>query len=103
MQKLPYVIKKLDRRNVGYGQFQYVVEPNVTNRSRKITTFHNWRSWCWSTFGPAIERAYIDLDFVKDEWKWCWHTDEYSAKIYLKSDKEMNWFVLTWSDSGPSS
>lgn len=97
--KLPYTIKKLDKRNVGYGRFQYIVEPTRNGRAQRVNTFHEWRKWCWATFGAGIERAYVDLDYVNEDWKWCWFTDEYSAKIYLKSDKEMNWFVLTWGES----
>ena len=29
--------------------------------------------------------------------KWAWHVDTYSRRLYFASEKELNWFVLTWS------
>ena len=94
-----YKIKKLDRRHKGYGHFTYIVEPPLSgNRTSKVQQFQAWREWCWSTFGPSMERNFIDLNYNNVEYKWTWFTDEYDTRIYLKSDKELNWFVLTWSD-----
>jgi hypothetical protein len=28
--------------------------------------------------------------------KWAWHVDSYSKRLYFASDKELNWFLLTW-------
>jgi hypothetical protein len=29
--------------------------------------------------------------------KWAWHTNDGAKRIYFASEKELNWFVLTWS------
>jgi len=29
--------------------------------------------------------------------RWAWHVDGYSKRIYFASEKELNWFVLTWT------
>lgn len=99
---LPYTLKKLDKRHKGYGSYEYILEPTMSGgtRSARVRRFQNWREWCWATLGPSMERTFIDLDYNDVDYKWTWYTDEYSARIYLKSDKELNWFILTWSDSG---
>jgi hypothetical protein len=30
--------------------------------------------------------------------KWAWQTDKWAKRLYFQSEKELNWFVLTWSD-----
>jgi hypothetical protein len=28
--------------------------------------------------------------------KWAWNVDTYSKRLYFASEKELNWFILTW-------
>jgi hypothetical protein len=35
-----------------------------------------------------------DLDTAP---KWGWHVDTYGKRLYFASEKELNWFVLTWN------
>ena len=61
------------------------------------------REWCWATYGPSKE---IDSwlrdknkssDTISQNQKWCWHNDAYTARIYLRTNKEADWFTLKWS------
>ena len=29
--------------------------------------------------------------------RWAWHTNDGAKRLYFASEKELNWFVLTWS------
>jgi hypothetical protein len=32
--------------------------------------------------------------------RWAWHTGSGQKRLYFQSEKELNWFVLTWSANG---
>jgi hypothetical protein len=41
----------------------------------------------------------VSLEFGVElipERKWAWHVDSYSRRLYFASEKELNWFILTW-------
>ena len=51
-------------------------------------------------WGPGIERE-MALEFYKGPGylpvgRWAWHTDDGAKRLYFQTDKELNWFVLTW-------
>lgn len=100
-------IKKTDKRHTGHKEWQYLV---IVERSPK-TPFGNLtmvqkaldlntiREWCWNTYGPSCElELWLQLsDGIQGKNdKWCWHTNFNNFKIYLKSEKEVNWFKLKW-------
>jgi hypothetical protein len=101
-------ISKTDKRYTGYRHFQYVVDLQYTNdqtttvlgsrRNHKIKKFHEIRDWCIQTWGMSCEREHW-LSLVDTEphnAHWCWQTEFNDIKIYLKTDKEANWFKLKW-------
>jgi hypothetical protein len=38
----------------------------------------------------------LDDSAVGKNDKWCWHTNFDNFKIYLRTEKEANWFKLKW-------
>lgn len=96
-------IKKTDRRHTGYGVFDYVADVQwlgIGRRSERMMFFNQVREWTWTTMGASCERdQWIELTKfnqpVPNE-RWCWHTDFGNYKIYLRTDKEANWFKLKW-------
>jgi len=61
--------------------------------------YFEWRNWCWATWGPGIEReeAIVWASNYYQVGRWAWHVDQYSKRLYFATEKELNWFVLTWS------
>jgi hypothetical protein len=81
--------QKLDGRYTGNHLFQYRIDFDYRSREQ----FKQIRNWCWETFGPSCELNFL----TKDEEKvWAWTTDSYRVRLYLKSDKEVNWYKLRW-------
>ncbi len=90
--KQKYRFVKLDKRHTCHQYFQYYIEPLGSHVGERLVRYHEYRQWCWATFGPSMEREFM----VTDEFKWCWHTYNSILRLYLKSDKELNWFKMTW-------
>lgn len=88
-----YRVIKLDKRHTCYQYFKYYIEPFQGNPGERLVRYHEYRMWCWSTFGPSMEREFM----VTDDFKWCWYTHHSIYRLYLQSEKELNWFKLTWS------
>ena len=101
-------VKKTDKRYTGSDIFGYVVDINNSSfpviynkfsKGQKLKKFQDVRNWCIETWGMSCEREhYLHLltDEVAVNTHWCWHTEFYDAKIYLRTDKEANWFKLKW-------
>jgi hypothetical protein len=110
-----YEITKLDRRHAWYGQFAYMIEFKKTrqsfyNRSNQgVLEFDRSRRWFNETYGwsqdvetrsqigqaRAQDHAQGNKDYTQDfnlHWAYSIKYDEY--RIYVQSDKELNWFVL---------
>ena len=96
-----YTVKKLDRRYSGYRIFKYIVEPVY---DRKVLSemgavrerFVGWRDFCWTSFGPGIEREWaVHLENIKriNQPKWAWDTD-YGYRLYIRGDEELVLFEL---------
>lgn len=89
-------IKKLDRRMTGYGDFKYGVDFSWHWQGAR---FDQVREWCWKTFGPSVEvdiwHELETLNQPRNE-RWAWDRNQYRTMIYLKTDAERNWFVMTW-------
>lgn len=89
-------IRKLDKRMTGYGYFKYGVDFSWAWQGAR---FDQARRWCWETFGPSVEiDIWHELEDIKEprNERWCWDRNQYRTMIYLKSDAERNWFVMTW-------
>ena len=83
--------KKLDKRHKGHGLFKYAVIFDY----KETEKFCEIRNWCWSQWGPSSELdLYKSCSFNSEGWAWI--TDEWRKNIYLKSDKEYQWFILKW-------
>lgn len=93
-----FTITKLDRRHKGYSHFSHYITPVWTSSLADKLKYFEWRTWCWSTWGPGMEREVI-LEFgtnLIEKPKWAWNVDTYSKRLYFASEKELNWFILTW-------
>ena len=96
-----FTVARLDRRHKGYRQFSHYIMPVWSSTLKDKLDFFEWRKWCWNTWGPGLEREGV-LELGKDiglglEPKWAWHLDKYGRRLYFATEKELNWFVLTWS------
>ena len=92
-------VKKLDKRNTGYGKFKYA----VTSTSLYAKEFYEIRAWMWDTWCASKELKDWMLDYrialadvgCQNE-HWCWQSDEYNRRLFLRTDKELVLFRLRW-------
>lgn len=94
--------RKLDRRHSGYGEWKYYIMPNAPWNRVGMNKFFEMREWCWNTWGHSKEinewmRDKLDPTSISQNNKWCWQNDTYNVRIYLRTDKELSHFLLTWS------
>ena len=100
-------IKKTDKRHSGNHEWQYlvVVERGLVTRFgntalvQKATDLNSIREWCWTTYGPSCElELWLNIpdNTPSKNTHWCWHTNYSNFKIYLRTDKEANWFKMKW-------
>jgi hypothetical protein len=111
-----YEITKLDRRHSWHDQFAYMIEFRKTHQSiytrsnQGVLEFDRSRRWFNETFGWSQDvetrsqigrtRAQSTEDYTKDfnlHWAYSIKYNEY--RIYVQSDQELNWFVLSHSKS----
>lgn len=74
--------------------------PIWSSRLEDKLKFFEWRKWCWDTWGPGLEREVV-LGHGGTQFeitRWAWHTEDSQRRLYFASEKELNWFVLTWSN-----
>ena len=100
MRYSKFTITRLDRRHKGQALFSHYITPVWSKHLEDKSRFFTWRTWCWETWGPGIERE-MALEFYKGPGylpvgRWAWHTDDGAKRLYFQTDKELNWFVLTW-------
>ena len=102
-----YKITRLDRRHACHDIMKYHVEvtyKHLWGNDNRIALFKEWRAWCWTVFGPGVERKWITVGpedagpngecrmVSKD--RWAWHTEGDEMRLYFKSDAEMSFFTL---------
>lgn len=100
-----FIINKLDKRHTGYNQFTHYIVPVYSTRLEDKLRFFEWRNWCWATWGPGYERD-IAMQLGSRQFevaRWAWHTEDKMRRLYFASQKELNWFVLTWATDAQSS
>ena len=100
MRYSKFTVTRLDRRHKGQALFSHYITPVWSKHLEDKSRFFTWRTWCWETWGPGIERE-MALEFYKGPGylpvgRWAWHTDDGAKRLYFQTDKELNWFVLTW-------
>lgn len=91
------IVTKLDGRHNGNHYFDYYVTPrNVTPRTinQDIAIFHDWRVWCWETFGPSGERD-STIKMRSQSAQWAWDTEFQHLRLYFKEDA-FTLFKLKW-------
>lgn len=89
-------IRKLDKRNNGYGDFVYSI------RFIRQKEFYKVFDWAWNTWGTTKDLADWILDARNNEFEfqnnhWAWQNDQYHRRIYLRSDAELVLFTLKWA------
>lgn len=100
-------IKKTDKRHTGSSEWRWLViierRPTVgfgnAALTQKSIDLNEIREWCWQTYGPSCELEFwlrIPEGSQSRNEHWCWHTNFDNYKIYLRTDKEANWFKLKW-------
>lgn len=100
------VFSKLDKRNKGYGHWQYRVEVKPTEWPKDATphTVHQFvlqRAWCWNTWGASKTldewlQGYMHSIQEVHNTRWVWQTDDYSNKIFINNDQDLSMFLLRW-------
>ena len=95
-------VKKLDKRNNGYGKFKY----SVHSTSLYSQEFYEIRKWMWDTWGASkeLKEWMLDSRLVPSKAEsiscqnehWSWQNDDYARRLYLRSDKELVLFRLRW-------
>jgi len=92
-------VYRLDRRHNGHVLFSHYITPVWSSRLEDKIKFFEWRKWCWATWGPGMERD-LAIEFGSNYYpvgRWAWHTGDGGKRLYFQTEKELNWFVLTWS------
>jgi len=51
-----FTVTRLDRRHKGYKQFTHYIQPIWSSQLKDKIKFFEWRTWCWNTWGPGMER-----------------------------------------------
>ena len=95
-----FTVVKLDRRHKGTSQFSHYIMPIWSSQLADKIKFFEWRKWCWETWGPGFERD-IAIELGNSHYeigRWAWNTNYDQRRLYFKSEKELNWFVLKWSE-----
>ena len=92
------ILKKLDGRMSGYGDFTHCADFTFGGTDRR--TFAEARRWCEEQWGQSVD---YDIWQKYDDFKnpaWAWERGEtnnsYRCRIYLASEKEAQWFGLRW-------
>jgi hypothetical protein len=94
-----FIVTRLDKRHKGHNQFSHYIVPVWSSQLADKLEYFKWRTWCWDMWGPGIEREEA-ITWGSDYYqvvRWAWHTDERQKRLYFATEKELNWFVLTWS------
>jgi hypothetical protein len=86
-------ITKLDGRHTGFGYFSHYVEPSG-NPEQRLQQMHEWRIWCWETFGPGIERDTALRRPFRNQVKWAWET-HHNYRLFLTPELTTA-FTLKW-------
>ena len=86
-------IRKLDKRNKGYGQFKYMA---IFGSFREKEKFFQIRNWCWEQWGPGCEIDFHSSTTSRSD-AWAWLVDDFRMNIYIATDKEYQWFLLRWA------
>jgi len=95
-----FTVVRLDRRHKAHNLFSHYIMPVWSSQLADKLQYFEWRNWCWATWGPGMERE------EAIEWsghyypvgRWAWHTGNGAKRLYFQTEKELNWFVLTWSE-----
>ena len=99
-----FKIIKSDRRYNGYNHFKYIVDVRRTGEyGENVFNYNLMRDWCIATWGSSCELDdWQTLNHLYKEHKinqnWCWQTEHGNRRIYLRTDKEANWFKLKYGN-----
>jgi len=104
---MKFTFKRTDKRHNGHKDWQYIVVVQslpsarwgTDSKIQKTKFLNELREWCWTTYGPSCElELWLTLPegAVGKNDKWCWHTNFDNFKIYLRTEKEANWFKIKW-------
>ena len=94
-----FTITKLDRRHKANSLYSHYVTPVWSSQLADKIKFFEWRTWCWTTWGPGMDREEA-MQWGSKQYpvgRWAWHTNDGQKRLYFATEKELNWFVLTWS------
>jgi hypothetical protein len=88
-----YKLQKLDRRHTGREQFSHYITP------KNKLAFLELRNWCWTQFGPGMERDWA-IELGNGQYsvsRWAWDTEFKHMRIYFTGDAELTAFLLWWA------
>jgi len=94
-------VKRTNQQWKSFPSFKHCVEFSRQYNYENYWEYYNAQQWCWDNMGPSINldilqelsRTNHSMDQV---WAYQPKTNMYPCRIYLKSDKELELFLLKW-------
>ena len=97
-------VKRTSQQWKAFPEFKHCVEFSRQYNYENYWEFYEAQKWCWGQFGPSINLdIWMDLQKSRkaelQDTKWSYQpmTSMYPCRIYLKTDKELEVFLLKWS------
>lgn len=98
-----------DRRYSGFEQFKFIVSVRIRRSgsrqelAQSIRDYNEKRDWCIETWGNSCElpdwlALYSNCPEYSVNQHWSWQTEHGLTRIYLRTDKEANWFKLKYGN-----
>ena len=87
----------MDKRHKGHKSFtHYITAKPQDLANNKLELFLQYRDWATENFGQGIERDWV---FARPNSRWAWTSnDEQGFRIYFRDPKDLNWFILRWTE-----
>ena len=104
---MKYQITKLDRRHSYSHHFDYMIEFSKVSFGTSVLSFDKSRRWFNEIYGwgqdietrseMATNQRSYPADYTPDDInkKWAYSAKYNCYRIYVASDQELNWFVLS--------
>lgn len=88
--------RKIDSRNILYGQYKYQVRPG----RMRDTSFWTLESWCrekWGSDSTWVFKGGSGWKTYNQHWRIVYPGGRKTPIIYLKGDNEATLFSLVWA------
>lgn len=95
-------VKRTSQQWKAFPDFRHCVEFSRQFNYENFWQYYQAQMWCWDQFGPSINLdIWVDLqkshkNKMDEVWAYQAQTSLYPCRIYFKSDKELEVFLLKW-------